>query len=64
MGKALSSTEASLGAHSQDRPSLSTVPVPGGIMGPWEQEEQAARAPDAGTKRSTLQIHSERLGTS
>lgn len=54
MGKALSSTEASLAAHSQDGPSLSTVPVPGGMMGPWEQEEQATRAPKAGAKRSTL----------
>lgn len=59
MGKALSSTEASLGAHSQDGPSLSTVPVSGGMMGPWEQEEQATRAPEAGAKRSMLQIHSE-----
>lgn len=54
MGKALSSTEASLGAHSQDGPSLSTAPVPASMMGPWELEEQATRAPKASAKRSTL----------
>lgn len=54
MDKALSSTEASLAAHPEDGPSFSTVPVPGGIMGPWEQEEQATRAPKSGAKRSPL----------
>jgi hypothetical protein len=54
MGKALSSTEASLAAHPQDGPSLSTTPVPGGMMGPWEQEQQATRALKAGTKRGPL----------
>lgn len=62
MGKALSSTEAPLGAHSQDGPILSTVSVPGGNNGHWEQEEQASRTSKAGAKRIMLQIPSGKLG--